>query len=478
MKIFSLIKIGHRHIAAHKRQSFLSIATIGILFGALLSIVFLFEGTENIFIKTSNKLSNNKLYVTTSSCNKTGKCLDWEAMEQLTKKKIADYNGEIVGKIQNYEYKNGSLFFSVIDEEYVENLIEINLAEFPKGTLFKIITLDEADELVNGTKDESSYVTPQKTYSLSEINDIKSKTLGKEFIETFTVPSSRNSISEILEDESQIAEFFEQEYEKKTLNYVVAGVVGSTNTSTSLSQGYSDIRILDLFLDRVEDQVAIADLYIARKNDNTMNFKETFEASDRNSANPIVKFSNLDDASKFYSNESCDLEQNFNKCSNFTVKEIVGNRLQTKNALRNVYYIFNYDEIALLLIALTISVFTFIRLVGENARSIALYRSLGASSFDILVIYFSYLLELCLFTVIFSVILGGGIALVISLKDATLLSDMLTSIYGRAVSSGILIGFSLQAYSIIAAILLTAPLCSILTLDQLSTKNIAKKIKN
>ena len=479
MKIFDLIKLGHAHIYVHKKQSFLTVLSTGILFGVLLGVVFLFNGLENLFIRASETLSGKEVYVVSSSCTSNGNCLQFEDMQSLAARTARPYGGEVNGKLEVYNYKNGGATFRVISEDYVKNLIEIDLGKYESGTLFKLISLDEAEELIKTggeeNPDEMTFVSAQKVYSISEISDLKSKVLGKEFIESYLVPTvSLESEEETAVETETPAEIA---YERKELHYIVAGVVGTSKTSLSLAKGYGDIKFLDFFLDRVDSQVAMTDLFVSRDTDASENFKAIFEASDEDYSLPIIRFSNLEAAYEYYENENCNLERNLGRCSSYTVAELVGNRLQTKDALETVYLFFRYGGLVLLLIAVAISVATFIRLLSENARSIALYRSLGASGLDILFIHFSYLVELCLITVLFAVILGADIATMISLKDAELLSGILTSIYSRSIDSGILIGLSFEVTEIILAVLATAPLCLILTLDQLSSKNLAKKIK-
>ena len=483
MKIFSLMKIGHRHVASRKRQSLLSVVTIGILYGVLISILFLLEGAEDDFIQSSNLISGNKIYTTVSSCRSINNCLSWEAIEPLARRKASSYDGEIVSKLRVYNYKNGGASFKVIDEEYVKDVIGINLNEFPRGTLFKIISLDEAEEIANldesSSYEEETYISTKKTYSIEEIEDLKSKLLGREFTEVYKVPTSSLAEEPLLEVDSDLAEISEMKYEDKPVKYVVAGIIGTERTPTEISEGYGDIRFLDLLLSLTSNKVIEENLFISRLNDNTINYQEIFEASTEDNSMPIVEFKKLKDAYDFYANENCELERNQGKCSsNFTVEELVGNRLQSQNALKSLYRFLGYDEVALILVAVTIAVFTFIRLVGENARSIALYRSIGASSSDILLIYLFYLLELCFFATIFSFLLGLAIAVAISVKDIEVLSNMFTSIFARKITSGLLIGFSPEMITIAISIFLTAPLCTLLTLDQLSTKNIAKKIKS
>ena len=500
MKLIDLIRLGHKHISAHKRQSVLAVLTIGLLFGAVMGLTFLFEGLENLFIHASDLISGNKIYVTASSCSNGGACLEWDDISSLASKKASAYGGSVVGKMSYYEYKNGGKSFYVLDEKFVENLVEIDLGEYETGTLFKLISLDDADRLINGAPED--FYTVQKTYSLAEISELKEKVLGKEFKETYSVPLAAEtdasvSLSDSLDTLAADSADPESpssalpasipdvtEYETKELSYVVAGIIGTSKTPLSLSTKYGEVHLLDFFLSRVNRQVSSAAEAFVSLGSST-DYDTIFETAKSASSSvkvsdfsvPIIEFSSLADAYDFYKTENCALDRNYGKCSSFTVTELVGNRLQSKDALDTLYIILNYAGAMLLLIAVTISVFTFMRLIAENAQSVALYRSLGASTFDIFFIYLSYLFELCLITVVFATLLGAAVAAVISLKNAESLSAIMTSIYSRSIDSGVLIGVGQEVLLIFAAILATAPLCSILTVDQLSTKNIAKRIR-
>ncbi|MBR3204365.1 hypothetical protein IKF81_01630 [Candidatus Saccharibacteria bacterium] len=507
MKLISLAKLGHRHLIAHKKQSLLSICSGAIFFGAMLGVVFLFEGMEHSFINNSEKISQKDIYVVSNSCTGDDVCLDYDAISAQAEKKSKQYNGELVGAITTYNVN--SVYYNVVDEQYLENLIEINLDEYKKGTVFRIISLDQAEALVNrdGSNDSIGVLGEgkQKIYTIDEINELKSKVLGKQFTEAHAFQSQESEIEGILNSDSSSAEEIEsllgtekeidpllmekeneeaddseeteENYETKTIEFVVAGIIGSAPNPPTISQSYRDIRIIDVFLNSINNDVAIPNILINRPSDSKLNYSEVLSFAKTSFSSPITKFTNLNDALDYYSQESCNLEQNIGKCTNYKVTELIGNRLQTKNKLDELYYLFNFDEIALLLIGISIVVFAFIRLIGENVRSIALYRSLGASSFDIFFIYFVYLLELCICTLLLSTIIGIGIAIGVSLKDSTSISAMLTSLYGRGIKSGILFALGTESLKIMLAIIIAAPICSILCLDQLSSKNIAKKIK-
>lgn len=506
MKIFDLMKLGHAHIYVHKRQSFLTVLSAGVLFGALLGVAFLFEGLEKLFIRSSESLSEtSSVYVVSSSCTSTDVCQFGDAMNALARSKSEPYGGTIVGSLDTYRPDGSDYKFTVVDQEYVEGVLSLDFGKYESGTLFKIISLDEAERILNQSAPTTPVETVEpevpesndlasfeagvdlsttvaatdnfntaytaKNYSSTEISELESKLIGRELVDTYettTVIGFADENPELPITETQTRE----------IRYVVAGIIGSSNTRLTIAENYDEVRILDFFLSRIDSKVIQPELFVARKGDTKEALMAAFNTSSSPTSIPIIKFNNLDSAYAYYKNENCKLERNLSVCSSYTVSELIGNRLETKNALDTLYIFLNYAGGALLLVAVAISVFTFVRLIGENARSIALYRALGASSGDILLIHLFYLLELCLLTAVFAIVLGADFAVVISVRNSSALSSILTSIYARPISPGLLIGFGKAIWVIILAIFMTAPLCSLLTLDQLSPKNISKKIKN
>ncbi|MBR3257076.1 ABC transporter permease [Candidatus Saccharibacteria bacterium] len=515
MKLINLAKLGHRHLVSRKKQSFLSICSTALLFGVLLGIVFLLEGMKQSFVSISNKVDGKPVYLVADTCNNGNRCVDWAGIESLTKKKLQNSEGEIVGELKEYRSDQASL--NVVDEKFVENLTEVNLAEYPEGTLFKLVTLEQAETLAShdGSEELNTFSTMrQKVYSPEEIDDLRSKVLGKEFTETYYIEVGDEEVESLLEDQSaahseieallgetSLEEVAEGEgdiengegvttvenqpespaptslREPRTLKYVVAGIVGSAPTPPVLSTGYTDVRILDLMLNEMDGSTVTPNLFISSPK-NKSAYDSSLNAEDfKVFSSPIIQFNSAKSAAEFYSAENCALEQNSANCADFTLFELAGNRVEAKEALMKIYRAFGYDEMAILLIAISISVFTFVRLIEENVQSIALYRSLGASTLDVVTIHFFYLLELSFLTAVLSVIIAVGMAVFVSIKDATALSSIFSSMFAAKQSLGIILGIGPEALKVFLSILLTAPICSILSVDQFSSKNIAKKLK-
>ena len=122
--------------------------------------------------------------------------------------------------------------------------------------------------------------------------------------------------------------------------------------------------------------------------------------------------------------------------------------------------------------------FTFLRLVTQDSRLIAMYRSLGATAQDVWFIYLWYVFELCLLTVLFALSTGALLALGVSWHYSADFNAAASLFYAKHITGLVpLIGFNLEIIKIIGAIVISAPIVSILTLDQLSMKNVARRLK-
>ena len=86
--------------------------------------------------------------------------------------------------------------------------------------------------------------------------------------------------------------------------------------------------------------------------------------------------------------------------------------------------------------------------------------------------------ELCLLTVLFALGTGALLALGVSWHYSADFNAAASLLYVKHITGLVpLIGFNLEIVKIIGAIVISAPIVSILTLDQLSMKNVARRLK-
>lgn len=166
------------------------------------------------------------------------------------------------------------------------------------------------------------------------------------------------------------------------------------------------------------------------------------------------------------------------QAKNCSASEIIGNHtsiyarfLTLRKATRVIKYI-------LLVVAVVITVFTLAHLLSQETATVALYRTLGATKADIMLIYFLVLLGIMFRTIIFALGIGlalSGIVTLLNLKD---LGELLPRFYQTEnLGPVILIGVSERTLGMLDLMILVAPLSFLLTLDQISGRGLARRLK-
>lgn len=430
MKIFKLIKLGTKNLSSHKKQNFITVIITSALFSIIFAAFIIPQGLENVFLSAANtSIQSENILLTTTTTEQ----IDHLSNEKLTNQKISKYNGRLIGWLDIRE-KDGMQYI-IIDESILKDYYDKNIQTY---NLSKLITLNDANAIMNPLDYQN--IMTSYDLDLSKINNLKSSIIG-------TINN--------------------QEYIADIISF-------SGHNSYSFSEQQTDFNILNFFTN-ISNNSFEQGMYI---NNNSEEIKTLIQDTTTFQVLPIISFSTLDDAYDFYIHESCNITR---KCNNYSIHELFNNKLAIHDNFVNIKK--NTDiflKNILLVVALIIIIFTFVKIINQDKQLIALYYSLGASKFDIAVIYLVYLLELCLITILVSI----GIALIIALiltasnKDA-LLSILLTHfLNAQATTPTLLIGFNFDIIKIILIIFTIAPISILLTLDQLSTSNIFKRLKS
>lgn len=152
-----------------------------------------------------------------------------------------------------------------------------------------------------------------------------------------------------------------------------------------------------------------------------------------------------------------------NVCRYFRVKE--------KDFVRPV-------SIVLVAVAAFILAFTMAHLLTSNAKTFVLYRTVGASKGQILLIYFMYLLRLCAWAAIFAVVLALVLAGIMTGVGWNYLAEVLADFYPTAPQfAPILIGVNWRCAEVILWMFATVPVAFLLCLDQFSDKKMVQRLK-
>lgn len=150
------------------------------------------------------------------------------------------------------------------------------------------------------------------------------------------------------------------------------------------------------------------------------------------------------------------------------------------NAL-DIYTTFQRGNSTLLVIGLVIAgiimIGTFVYLIDQELHSMVVYRALGASVKDLLVIALGYLLEIGVAMAAFVVLASVVGVLIFSGMNAGYLGGLLEEFYGITSPKTLLLGWNWDILWVVATILAAVPVSLLLTLDQFSVRRLSQKLK-
>ncbi len=191
----------------------------------------------------------------------------------------------------------------------------------------------------------------------------------------------------------------------------------------------------------------------------------------------LAKFDNLENAYRYYS--KTDAKELHYNADDYEIVELFSNQVRAYRYFREKNRSFvRPASIVLMIVSAFILAFTMAHLIASSTKTFVLYRSIGASRVQLLIIYFVYLMELCVRAAIFAICLGLVLAAIMTGVGWNYLLEQLIEVYPNVPEfPPILLGVNWQCFEVIVCMFLAAPVSFLLCLDQFSNKKIAQKLK-
>ena len=436
------LRLSWSNIAEHKKRSVAIIVTISILFGAIMGFNFMLQGLRNTVLDVALQANEGKIYLETgyqniSSINEGDftELADLEAAQKIVRDTIAYYHGKIIGEITTYQV--GSTRW-VINQAVADAIGEIEL------------NLDELNP------DQIPFLAPEFEieYFQGYLWDNGEK--DKRLVKVGTYPSTKHG--------SPTLPGF------NPLNLLLGRVYGSADSyPLIIDDGSGKVtNHINSMAQRQVDQYGYESV------------AQVFEVWPPEKYY-IAVFDSYDDAVVYYNaygDNSPKLIQIDEKKYSILNMDIFGRVIYLELDFNNLQFMLTAIEVLFIIIAILIATFTFAHLIDQDAATIALYRSLGASTGNIYLIYFLYLVELCLLAVLSCVMIAFVFAGVMWLFNAGALAERLKEYYIlKDLPKVNLFGFNGMFFWTIGSIMIIAPISLVLTLRRFSAKHIAKKLK-
>ena len=197
----------------------------------------------------------------------------------------------------------------------------------------------------------------------------------------------------------------------------------------------------------------------------------------------LAVFEDIEAAEGYYRDEvnyCAEVDRMMGRCSEeyrYQVAAAVADPLGTYDNLQQVWSVFKVAAAVLAAIAVLIALSTYVRLLGGDVKIIALYHAMGATGWQIRLVYLTYLVMLSMLAVGFAVILGLGLAAVLSLVNMAALKEVFAMGFGVVMEEIWLVGWSETIWWLAGALLAAAVLAVVLGNGDFASKGLAKRMK-
>lgn len=450
LKFSDALRLSWSNIAQHKKRSAIIILTISILFGVIMGFNFITFGMEKTMLSASAGQTGGDVYTEVhyrgagySSSFDTihspeelagvslAPVLD-EEYDRKLREQVAEYGGEIVGY---YWYYQLDYPYRVISKSAVEAFIDEDLwRALPDGQAPVMMPEGWKPPIYSYGGETDSHLYDRLEGKLYRVGSIPSTEPGKPTLSGFN-----------------------------PLNIILAQLAGAINDDFLLVDDGSG-KIEEFMRGQLEE-------YLAGE-------RGWYDAGSPVKKTAVVKFDDPYAAVAFDSPDEEALGVKLYNNIEYYAQDLFGTTVMVANSFNTQRVLLIAVEVLLLIVAVIVAVLTFAHLIDQDAATVALYRAMGASTDNIYVIYFLYLVELCLLAIAATIVIAFLFVGLVALTSMGSLAVRLQEFYHlRELPKITLFMFNGSFWSILAIIMTIAPFSLFFTLRRFSAKHIAKKLK-
>ena len=438
LKFSDALRLSWSNIAQHKKRSAIIILTISVLFGVVMGFNSMLQGLRGTILDAALQANDGKVYLETwyqsiveFGSGKVEKADSIADLDVFIKEGVERCRGRIIGEKLVYQFMD---ILETITPEVAESISgEIDLSNVPE--------------------DKVGVLMPAETSQYATVNSGDYYVVG-------TYPATQQG--------SPTLPGF------NPANFLLGMVHGSGIDARPLLIDDGSGAVRNYFLKLAEKKIV---------GDSRYTSAEEYLENLTPQTSYIVEFGSYEDATEYYYGSSTgnNIPKNVeigDSKYNLVNMDIFGRVIYLRLDFDNLQFKLNMVEKLFIIIAVLIAAFTFAHLIDSDAATVALYRSFGASTGDIYLIYFLYLVELCLLAVLSCMLIAFIIVGIMWLGNAGALAERLKEFYIlKELPKVNLFGFNDMFFSIVGSIMLVAPISLFLTVRCFSAKHIAKKLK-
>lgn len=443
MRVLDYLRLGAAGMKAHKKRALVVVMIVGLLFGVVAAGAFFLQGLEQVALAEMLAPTEGKVLVMSSMDTRAcGEDCEVAAEVEKMKEKIGEYGGEVVPAAVRQTAEG---MFYVVDEGVFGEVfsgVKADSAESEGGEAMTVVVpLEVAAELAGIEMPESGASVAERMVAIYKVREAA---LGR------TVESETGA------------------------RYEVAGILPGGVYATDLSLVYAGQsgNPLNMLFGQVKTGVS-----------QSFGVGQAEDVDAEAMGMVLAVFEDIEAAEGYYRDEvnyCAEVDRMMGRCSEeyrYQVAAAVADPLGTYDNLQQVWSVFKIAAAVLAAIAVLIALSTYVRLLGGDVKIIALYHAMGATGRQIRLVYLTYLVMLSMLAVGFAVILGLGLAAVLSLVNMAALKEVFAMGFGVVTEEIWLVGWSGVIWWLAGALLVAAVLAVLLGNGNFAGKGLAKKMK-
>lgn len=456
MRTLDYLRLGAAGMKAHKKRALVVVMIVGLLFGVVAAGAFFLQGLEQVALAEMLAPTEGKVLVMSSVDTRAcGEDCEVAAEVGKVKEKIGEYGGEVVPAAVRQTAEG--MFYVVDEGVFGEVFSGVKVeASGEDEAMTVVVPLEVAAELAGIEMPESGASVAERMVAIYKVRE---ETLGRT-VESET--GARYEVAGILPGGVYATDL--------SLVYVGQGgnplnmLFGQVKTGVSQSFGVR----------QAEDGLAAA---------GTMGDGQAEDVDAEAMGMVLAVFEDIEAAEGYYRDEvnyCAEVDRMMGRCSEeyrYQVAAAVADPLGTYDNLQQVWSVFKIAAAVLAAIAVLIALSTYVRLLGGDVKIIALYHAMGATGWQIRLVYLTYLVMLSALAVGFAVILGLGLAAVLSLVNMAALKEVFAMGFGVVMEEIWLVGWSEVIWWLAGALLIAAVLAVVLGNGNFAGKELGKRMK-
>lgn len=462
MRLGDYLRLGAANITAHLRRAVKVVMIVGVLFGVMLMASMLIKGIGNTVLVEMNRPMDGKILLGTTVNTQYYKEPQTEEVERAhIEEKVRQYGGEVV---ETKSYNVAGQEMLVLPEEMVRAGMEAELAKRPAEAVPVIVPTRTAMEWLK-------IKVPQRA-SAEQATKLVLKAREQALGQTLELENGQKVYIVGLSSGWAARSSLELAGVGQDLNplNLVLGVV-PLGSSRPVIVGMAGMDLDEMIIKSEAPEVP-------------EDWQEKFpELAGPQMETVWAAFPNLASAERYYydAENYCEDSSTVNgRCGaeyKYYVTSGFNDPLAVEKVFGMVWLVFEVVAVGLMIIGVIVMLTTYLRLVGQDMKVIALYRANGATKGQVMGIYLAYLLMLSLLAAGFAVILGVALSGVVNLLNATALSQAFTMALGMPEQRIVLIGANKWLLISMVVMAVVAPVAVVMSGGKFSEKNLAKKLK-